>query len=99
MSAELKPLLERFAAKMEETLDKHDPDKGSSWRNDFDPDECLNRLSEEVEELQDALRLYQLYKTVMKDTDLDIVERVKCEAVDVANFAFFVFENIRNGRW
>ena len=75
----LRPELAAFAEEMERRLRRKDDVRGVSWRNE-DDDWLLDRLHEEVEELEVAMR--------RQDRSRDV--RVIHEAADVANFALFL---------
>jgi len=74
----------RFADEMERALRERDDERGDSWRNES-VDWLLARLRDEVQELADVLFGTRTNNAVIE------------EAVDVANFAMFISERVREG--
>lgn len=86
MSTEPRPAIRGFATFMEETLQKHDGEKGPrGWitHPDCTVSWLLDRLQEEVTELSEAY------------CDCD-PGKVQKECADVANFAMMIADRIRN---
>ena len=71
----LRPELWVFANMMEAALREHDRERGDSWK-DLSVEECLDGISRESEELDEAVKMYSY-------------DEIATEAVDVANFAMF----------
>ena len=69
--------VDRFADYMERELQRHDDRGTEGWRN-CDPMWLLQRLREEVDELEQAIRQKK---------------HVVCEAADVGNFAMMIADN------
>lgn len=83
---ELRPAVAWFAEQMELTLRKHDGNK-SGW-DDCSYDYLLDRLAEELEELD----------MVVLEPPNAPISRVIQEAADVANFAMMIADNARHKR-
>lgn len=76
----LRPSVEKFAQAMEEKLRKHDADRGpSGWSGDG-VERLFDRLSDESNELFDAIYVD------------DSADEVMSEATDVGNFAMMIFD-------
>lgn len=82
------PEVKSFAERMATKLTEHEPTKGKrGWLRD-DPHTLLARLLEEVEELEDAIKLYTNPTATFKVNEL--LNRIADEAADVGNFAMFI---------
>lgn len=77
----LRPALQEFAQKMERELQKHDATRGQMGWRDESPTWLLDRLHEELVELDMAM-----------DSGTD--EEVEKETIDVANFAMMLADVI-----
>lgn len=80
MSIELRPEVQAFAEAMEAVLREHDDEK-NGWE-DCSPESLFLHLKDEVSDLEEEL-------------DWCKPEEAMHEAVDVANMAMMVWDNIR----
>ncbi len=87
----------RFAIRMEEVLQEND--HKNHWSK------CsyaylLQRLKEEVDELDEAIASHVLGQVMPRDLDgassVEKYAEVEKEAIDVANFAMMISDNLRN---
>lgn len=77
----LRPEVRSFADTMENTLLRHDSERGSSWRGESIK-WLLDRLKSETKELIEAF----------ENCD---PKAVREECIDVANFAMFIFTKLK----
>ncbi len=85
-----RPAVMRMAAAMEEKLRRHDHDHGrDNWLGD-NTGSLFVRLRGELEELEDSLEEPPEHAWQALDT--------MSECADVANFAMFIFDLLRDGR-
>ena len=77
----VRPAVQRFAEAMEKILRENDHKSG--WQ-DMEDSEIFDRITDERDELLLALNGYD---------DLKTIEKIKDEAVDLANFCMMLFDN------
>ena len=80
-----------FGSEMEKVLTFHDSQKGVVGWKDEDPDWLFNRLKDEVYELKQALEKINYSSVASKEEFMPILK----ECVDVANFAMFIADRLR----
>jgi len=84
--------VKRFAEAMEKKLREKEPEK-THWTNE-EIDWHLEKLLKEYTELEDAYEHLEHTDWKTYDERQSQVESVKQEAVDVANFAMFIFDMV-----
>jgi len=82
---ELRPKVRRFAEEMERALRKHEDKPGWAYNT---PSELLERLLEEVDELEDAIDVQQMH--LHAESRGVLIREVADACADVANFCLFI---------
>lgn len=85
------PELWLFTNEMARKLNKHREQKSNNWKIDS-PETLLERLKEEVEELERVLRSIRNLPAIAKNPTVEkvLMEAVRHEAADVGNFAMMI---------
>ena len=83
----VRPEVQKFAQMMERTLRKHDADKGEGVGG-LDADFCIGRIQGEFKELMEVWGRFEM--TFKPPTVAHLRERLKGEAVDLANFCMML---------
>ncbi len=88
----MRPEVLAFARLMEAKLREHDDDRGSGWKYD-DPEQLLERIWEEANELHDALEGFRSAEGESGDRTPAVEKaamNAAIEATDIGNFAMMI---------